>query len=211
MVAYLHVGSVAGFSANQSDAMDYVATRLGGGLWRPVIVVTVLVSTAATLWTTLLYLSRSVFAMGRDGVLPAMTGALDRNDLPSNSLGVVFIGVVAMTMLTGLWPTAASALNLILSGTSVFLGALFCMSAAAAVKMLASRPQEARRGAVLIPAAGALTLAAVIAIDIAQSDLVTRCIEVGGLFLGIPFALWRGGKMNPADSFVRTPAFEVEA
>ena len=74
--------------------------------------------------------------------------------------------------------------------------------------MLPRRPQNAPRGAVLIPAAGALTLAAVIAVDIAQSDLITRCIEVGGLVLGIPFALWRGGKMNDAESFVRAPAYK---
>ncbi len=210
MSAYLHVGSVAGFTANQSDAMDYVATRLGGGTWRTIIVVTVLVSTAATLWTTLLYLSRSVYAMGRDGVLPRFCGALDTNALPSNSLGVVFIGVVALTLLTGFWPTAASVLNLILNGTSVFLGALFCMSAAAAMKMLAGPPGESRFGTLVIPAAGALMLAAVIAIDIVQSDTITRYIEVGGLLLGIPFALWRGGKMNDAETFVRPRVYEPE-
>ena len=203
MGAYLHVGSVAGFAANQSDAMDYVATRLGGPVWRTVIVVTVLVSTAATLWTTVLYLSRSVYAMGRDGVLPRFTGALDARALPTNSLWVVFVGVVAVTLATGFWPTAASVLNLVLNGTSVFLGALFCMSAVAAVKLLAKRPGESRVTTFLIPLLGAVTLAAVIAIDVALSDTVTRWIELGGLLLGVPFALWRSGKMNDAERFVR--------
>ena len=203
MGAYLHVGSVAGFTANQSDAMDYVATRLGGGAWRSIIVVTVLVSTAATLWTTVLYLSRSVYAMGRDGVLPRATGALDARDLPTNSLWVVFVGVVAVTLVTGFWPTAASVLSLVLNGTSVFLGALFCMSAVAAVKLLAGRPEESTWTTFIIPVTGAVTLAGVIAIDIAMSDTVTRWIELGGLLLGIPFALWRAGSMNDAERFVR--------
>jgi amino acid transporter len=203
MSAYLHVGSVAGFAANQSDAMDYVATRLGGPAWRPIIVVTVLVSTAATLWTTVLYLSRSIYAMGRDGVLPRFTGTLDARALPTNSLSVVFAGVAAVTLLTGFWPSAASVLNLVLNGTSVFLGALFCMSAVAAVKLLAGRPGQPRLTTLLVPVVGATTLAAVIAIDISLSDTVTRWIELGGLLLGIPFALWRGGSMNDAEKFVR--------
>ena len=203
MGAYLHVGSVAGFAANQSDAMDYVATRLGGDVWRPIVVVTVLVSTAATLWTTVLYLSRSVYAMGRDGVLPGFAGALDARALPTNSLWIVFAGVVAVTLVTGFWPNAASVLNLVLSGTSVFLGALFCMSAVAAVKLLAGRPGESRLTTFVVPVAGAATLAAVIAIDVAISDTVTRWIELGGLLLGVPFAIWRARGMNDAERFVR--------
>ncbi len=76
--------------------------------------------------------------------------------------------------------------------------------------MLASRPGESRLGTLVVPALGAFTLAAVIAIDIAQSDTVTRCIEIGGLALGLPFALWRGGKMNDAERFVRRPVYEPE-
>ena len=206
MSAYLHVGSVAGFAANQSDAMDYVALRLGGGAWRTLVVVTVLVSTAATLWTTQLYLSRSVYAMGRDGVLPAFAGTLDKRALPTNSLIVVLVGVVAVTLATGLWPSAASVLNLVLNGTSVFLGALFCMSAIAAMKLLASRPGESPVTTFVIPAVGAVTLALVIGLDIALSDAVTRAIEIGGLALGFPFALWRGRRMNDAEASVHPAA-----
>lgn len=70
MAAYLHLGSAGGFAANQADAMRYVADLLGGGLWRPLIVTTVLVSTSSTLWTTVLYLSRSVFAMDGTACCP---------------------------------------------------------------------------------------------------------------------------------------------
>jgi hypothetical protein len=35
-------------------------------------------------------------------------------------------------------------------------------------------------------------LCGIIAVDVAQSDAVTRAIEIGGLLLGAPFALWRG-------------------
>ncbi len=192
MAAYLHVGSVAGFATHQTDALAYVADRLGGGWWRIAIVATVLVSTAATLWTTILYLSRSVFAMGRDGVLPRALGQLDARGLPVNALFAVSFVVSLCTLLTGLWKTAAGALNLILNGTSVFLGLLFCASACAAVRMLAGRPGEPRLATTVIPAFGAIALLAVIGITIFISDPLTRAIELGGLLLGIPFMLWRG-------------------
>ncbi len=196
MGAYLHLGSVAGFTANQTDAMSYVADRLGGPVWHVTIVATVLVSTAATLWTTVLYLSRSVYAMGRDGVLPHVFGRLDKRSMPTNSLLLVFAGVTAFTLLTGFWPTAASVLNLVLNGTSVFLGALFCMSAVAAIRLLAGRRGFSRLQTLVIPAFGATTLAAIIGVDIFQSDATTRAIEIGGIVLGIPFAYWRGGAMR---------------
>ncbi len=196
MAAYMHVGSVAGFTANQADAMDYVADRLGGPVWHYTIVATVLISTAATLWTTVLYLSRSVYAMGRDRVLPRAFGRLDARSMPTNSLLLVFVGVTAFTLLTGFWPTAASVLNLILNGTSVFLGALFCMSALAATRLLAGRRGASRLQTLVIPVFGSVALAAIIAVDIAQSDGITRAIELGGLLLGIPFAMWRGGAMR---------------
>jgi amino acid transporter len=196
MAAYLHVGSVAGFAANQTDAMDYVASRLGGPVWRVTIVATVLISTAATLWTTVLYLSRSVYAMGRDRVLPRVFGELDSRDMPTNSLLLVFAGVTAFTLLTGFWPTATSVLNLILNGTAVFLGALFFLSALAAIRLLAGKPGESRLATLYVPAFGATALAAIIAVDIIQSDATTRTVELAGLALGVPFASWRGRRMH---------------
>ncbi len=205
MGAYMRVGSVAGFSANQTDAMAYVAARLGGPFWHFSIVATVLLSTAATLWTTIFYLSRSAYAMGRDHVLPQAIGRLDRRGLPLNSLLLVFACVTAFTLLTGFWATAASVLNLVLNATAVFLGALFCMSALAAMRLLRGTDRASRLQAFVVPAFGAFALAAIIAVDIAQADAVTRWVAVGGLVLGIPFALWRGRRMRPAPAFFLRP------
>ena len=154
MLAYLHAGSVAGFGANQTDAMSYVASRLGGTLWRIAVVATVLISTAATLWTTILYLSRSTYAMGRDGVFAHALGTLDARGLPGSALLVVSAGVAACTLLTGFWPTAASVLTLVLNGTSVFLGALFCLSALAALRLLKGTVARNRLTSFAVPLFG---------------------------------------------------------
>ncbi len=209
MAAFLHVGSVPGFSAHQTDAMAYVASRLGGPGWRLAIDATVLVSTAATLWTTILYLSRSVYAMGRDGVLPKQIGVLDGRGVPVNSLLVVFACVAGFTLLTGFWPSANDILNLVLNGTAVFLGALFCMSTLSAIKLLAKRPGETPLQAYVIPGLSALALIAIVGVDIAESDIKTKTVEIAGLALGIPFALWRGRRMHIAPLFVgREPELE---
>jgi len=66
--------------------MAYVGEALGGG-WRIAITITVLVSLAAALQTTLVYLTRSFFAMGRDGVLPQPFGVLDAREQPAFAVG----------------------------------------------------------------------------------------------------------------------------
>jgi amino acid transporter len=210
MAAFLHVGTVAGFTAHQSDAMAYVAARLGGGAWGIAIDATVLVSTAATLWTTILYLSRSVYAMGRDGVLPRPIGVLDERGVPVNSLMVVFACVGGFTLLTGFWPSANDILNLVLNGTAVFLGALFCMSTLSAIKLLAGRPGETPFQAYVIPGFAAIALLAIVGVDIAESEAKTRIVELVGLALGIPFSVWRGRSMHLAKIFVGGRAPELE-
>lgn len=197
MAAYLHLGSARGFSANQADAMRYVADLLGAGVWRPVIIATVLISTSSTLWTTILYLSRSVYAMGRDGVLPRGIGRLGMRSEPLAALAVVGIFVTLCELVTGFSPTAAQALNAVLDASSIFLGLLFIGSAAAAVRLF-SRRREALWAGIVAPLVGFATLGAVIGATIAFGDRFMAYIAVGGVCLGVPFALWRGAGVGKA-------------
>jgi amino acid transporter len=192
MIAYLHAAPVSGFVAHQTDALSYVSERLGGGAWHVVIVATVLVSTSAALWTTMVYLSRSVFAMGRDGVIFPSLGALDARGVPLAAVIAVTVPVALFTLLTGLFAKAADALNFILNGSSVFLGVLFIGSALAAAWTFRDEPSE-RWSGVVIPVLGAAGLLAILVLSIIQADAVTRWFQLGALALGIPFALWRGG------------------
>lgn len=183
MAAYLHLGTPGGFAANQADAMRYVADLLGGGIWRVVIVTTVLVSTSSTLWTTVLYLSRSVYAMGRDRTLPRILGTLDRRAEPLWALAVVGVLVTLCELITGLSPSAAAALNDVLTASSVFLGLLFVFSAAAALRM---------RVGTFAPLTGLITLAAVLLVTVALEPVNLKLYAAAGAGLGLPFALWRG-------------------
>lgn len=191
MYAFLHVGSVQGFADNQADALAYVGSLLGGVWWRVAIVAAVLISTLSTLWTTILYLSRSVYAMGRDAVLPCALGTLDGRDEPLWSLVAVAVAVTLFELVTGFSKSAADQLTLVLNGSSVFLGLLFVLSAAAAAKRFWGTPR-ARVGGVVVPIVGAAALLGVLAATVAFEDPTLQRYACAGALLGIPFALWRG-------------------
>jgi amino acid transporter len=68
----LPAASVEGSGTVLSD----LATAVGGGATGKVMIVAVMLSTIATLETTLIQVSRSLFAMGRDNTLPKVFGSI---------------------------------------------------------------------------------------------------------------------------------------
>ncbi|HEY0797875.1 MAG TPA: APC family permease, partial [Candidatus Baltobacteraceae bacterium] len=189
MLAFMHVGTISGFTTNQADAMTYVGDQLGGGPWRTVIDITVLFSTSSALWTTMVYLTRSIYAMGRDGVLPGFLGKLDHKGAPTLALTAVGVSVTVVTILNGFWPAAATALNFVVGGSAVFLGLLFFGSTAAAVR-LASTLREGPFG-VAVAVFGSGSLLAILVYSLFSDDPVTRNIILALLVAGLPFAVWR--------------------
>jgi amino acid transporter len=190
MLAFMRVGTLEGFAANEGDAMAYIGLQLGGNVWRVVIAATVLVSLAASLQTTLVYLTRSFYAMGRDGVLPPALAALDARDQPTCAIVLMTGAGMLFSLASGLSPTIRAAFAFILSGTSVFLGLLFMFSAAAAVRIFAREPQR-RLTAVVLPALGTLALTFILAFSFVQDDSSTRLFIVAAAAAGIPLAVWR--------------------
>jgi APA family basic amino acid/polyamine antiporter len=190
MLAFMRVGTLDGFAANEGDAMAYVGLQLGGNVWRIVIAATVLVSLAASLQTTLVYLTRSFFAMGRDGVLPPGLGALDANAQPTRAIVLMTGAGMAFTLASGVSPTIRAAFDFILSGTSVFLGILFLLSAAAAVRIFAG-DRRGRLTGVVLPAFGILALVVILVFSFIEADANTRIFIIGAALAGVPLALWR--------------------
>jgi amino acid transporter len=190
MLAFMRVGTLDGFAAHESDAMAYIGQQLGGNGWRIGISALVLVSLAASLQTTLVYLTRSFYAMGRDGVLPSALGALDRNAQPTRAIVLMTGAGMVFTLASGLTPTTRSAFDFILSGTSVFLGILFILSAAAAVRIFMNERRRWFSG-VAIPAFGMLALVLILGFSFVQDDVNTRIFVIAAGLAGVPLALWR--------------------
>ena len=190
IVAFTRIGSAAGFAAHESDALAYVGAQLGGS-WGKVLTVTVLVSLAASLQTTLVYLTRSIYAMGRDGLLPRKVGELDYRAEPAASIVLITVLSVAFALAAGLSPTAGGAFAFALQGTSWFLGVLFVMTAAAAVRVFAPEP-AARWPGVVLPGVAAVVLGAILLIALKADDPGTRGFIAASAIIGLPLALWRG-------------------
>jgi amino acid transporter len=197
-VAYLHVGGIAGITAHQVDVLAFIGERLGS-IWRTVLIATVLVSLTAALETTLLYLVRSVYAMGRDGVLPRALGRLGgkTRDPDVALFGVTVASLLAM-IVVGLVPTASAGLTLVLNGTAVFLGLLFFTSCAAALRLLWREENP------LFAAIGGLALLVILAVAIVQAAPPTRWCIIVALALGLPIAL--GYAVRQRSGKVRSPA-----
>ncbi len=208
MIAFGRVGTVDGYGQHSADALAYVAGVLGGGAWGAVLNATVLVSLAAALQTTLIYLSRSIYAMGRNGMMPAAFGALDRRDQPAVAVATLTALGIAGTLAGGASPSVRAAFDFILNGTSFFLGLLFLITAAAAVRLFTG-VAGARWTGVIWPAAGVLALAGILTFSLMQGDVPTRAFIGGAALLGVPLALWRGRHVvagaAPAASSCRSP------
>ncbi|HZX68080.1 MAG TPA: amino acid permease, partial [Candidatus Elarobacter sp.] len=188
--AFARIGSPAGFAAHESDALAYAGGLLGGG-WSRVLSVTVLVSLAASLQTTLVYLSRSIYAMGRDGLLPRTLGELDRRAEPAASILVITALSIVFALAAGLSPTVKEAFDTVLRGTSFFLGVLFVLSAAAAARIFAPE-RRARWTGVVLPGSAAVALGAILLLSLQSDDTGTRGFIAASAIIGLPLAVWRG-------------------
>jgi amino acid transporter len=189
IAAFVRIGSAAGFAGHENDALAYVGDLLGGA-WRPLLAVTVLVSLAAALQTTLVYLTRSIYAMGRDGALPRALGILDRRAEPAAAIVLVAALSLVFALVAGLSPTAKGAFDVALQGTSWFLGLLFALSALAAVRTFAGRGTVRWSGAAL-PGVAAIALGLILSAGFARDDTVTRGFIASSAIIGLPLALWR--------------------
>lgn len=194
-IAALRVGTVDGYTKHSADAMEYIARQLGGGWRLRVVAASVLVSSAASLFTTLLYLSRSAFAMARDGVLPRRLAHVQpRFGTPDGAIVTMMAATVLSTAIAGLSPSVNQALFAIVDASSVFLGALFVLSALACAVTFAPEARGIQRlRTVVLPLIGALWLGGIVGYGLVSGDAVQRLIAFGGLLAGIPFALWRPG------------------
>ncbi|HEY4439409.1 MAG TPA: APC family permease [Candidatus Elarobacter sp.] len=190
VLAFARIGSAAGFDAHQSDALAYVGGLLGGR-WPLLLGVTVLVSLAASLQTTLVYLSRSVLAMGRDRVLPGALGRLDQREEPAAAIVLITVLSVVFCLAAEFVPNVADAFAVALQGTSWFLGVLFAMSAAAAVQLFWDDPAR-RWSGVIVPGLAAAGLAAVLAVGLMNEPFAPRVFIGVSAIIGLPLAIWRG-------------------
>jgi len=190
MAAYSRVSDLASITSHAADTLAFVAVQLGGGWKTTVMVITVLVSTAATLWTTQLGISRGIFSMARDRVFPRALSAVHPNyGTPHLSIMAVNIGVLVVTLLTGFSHSANEALNEVVNASSIFLGLTFILTGLACVVHFRRKGfpmTDLTR--VVLPAVGTVAVTALLVFNFAGQSRIDQWVAIGGVASGIIFA-----------------------
>ena len=117
--------------ANSTDPLSVWSHRLlPGAPWA--MLVPVLLSTAGGLWLTSFILTRALYAMGREGLIPNGFAKLNRRDVPHVAI-LAALGLAAIVVAMQLFVSSLSSFfNLVLSGAGFFLLAEFFLDSVTA-------------------------------------------------------------------------------
>lgn len=212
MVAFMKIAPLAGLASNSDDSLAYIAARLGGGWFSTAMIATVLVSTAATLWTTQLGISRGMFSMARDRLFPSsLTAVHPIFGTPYVAIAVVNAGVFVITILTGLLPSANAALNEVVNATAVLLNLTFILTGASCVVHFVRKGTPLTdMTRVVLPAIGTLAIAALLDLNFRHQSgldqiIAAVTIGLGILYAAVVVALGRTKLTAPAPAAVPAP------
>lgn len=121
--------------AGATNPMAVWGQRLApGSPW--IVLVPVLASTAGGLWLTSFILTRALYAMGREGLLPSAFGRLSRRRVPYVAVLVTLGAALAVTGLQGASASLSNFFSLILASAGFFLVIEFFLDSTTAAVFL---------------------------------------------------------------------------
>lgn len=176
-----------------SDNIIYhiaVASGLGrtGGLFASVAVI---LSSIATLETTMLQFSRTLFAMGRDGGLSRRFGVVDeRTETPVRAMYVLILVGLVVLWVSSLMPSINAIITDSVNAIAIQVAYYYGLAGLVAAWVMrdAYRVSVLRWvGLCLFPGASALFLFAMAIYAMTTYNMVTNIVGIGGLIAGIVF------------------------
>lgn len=180
--------------ANAGDVLLALGRELWPGAGGGLMVLAVLMSTVATLATTLLQASRTLYAMGRDGAMPAALAAVHpRWRTPWTATAAVAAAALALFVASDLIGSVGAAISAALAAISLLIVVYYSLAAAAAVVEYRRRPVGGASGwlrGALWPALGGAFMLACGVEDVTQLSPAAVAVGVGALLVGLaPYAL----------------------
>ncbi|MFD7936690.1 APC family permease [Streptomyces sp. NPDC059755] len=175
-----------------------VLAALGEEVWPgwggKVLVVAVLLSTVATLETTLIQVTRSLFAMGRDRTMPSALGRVHRTwNTPWVAIavvgGVALVLFVASNALGSVGDILADAISAIGLQIAVYYGLAGLAAVVAYRKTLLKSPADFLLGG-LWPLFGAAFMFWIFVESLGELAPAAVAIGIGGLAVGLVPMLW---------------------
>lgn len=197
-------------SNNSTDVLTVLGNLVWSGPGGKIMIIAVMLSTVATLETTLIQVSRSLFAMGRDHTLPRALGKVHPGrQTPLVALGVVGVISLALFVLSN----KVGSLGTIMSDAFSAIGLQICVyyTLAAVAVIVAYRKVlfKSAGNAVFIglwPGVGALFMAWVFTQVLPTLNTETKVIGLGALAIGIIPLVWF---WKQGSSYYRTERLEV--
>lgn len=186
-------------TAGSANVLGVLGDVIWPGVGGKLLIVAVLLSTVATLETTLIQVTRSLFAMGRDRTLPASLGKVHRTwNTPWVAITVVGCAGIAMlaaaTVLGSVTEIIADAVTAISLQVSVYYG-LAGLAVVVAYRKLLLRSFRTFFLAGLWPLVGAVFMFWIFFESLGELTTAAICIGIGGLAAGLVpmFWYWRKG------------------
>ncbi|MER6083901.1 APC family permease [Streptomyces sp. NPDC001833] len=181
-------------AANDANVLAVLGDQVAPGWGGKVLIVAVMLSTIATLETTLIQVTRSLFAMGRDRTMPTALGRVHRTwNTPHVAIGVV--GAVALVMfiasnaLGSVGEILSDAISAIGLQIAVYYGLAGLAVVVAYRKMLFKSAGNFLLGG-LWPLCGALFMFWIFFESLGELSGAAISIGIGGLAVGLVPMLW---------------------
>ncbi|MEU9896471.1 APC family permease [Streptomyces phaeochromogenes] len=179
---------------NDANVLAVLGEEIWPGWGGKLLIVSVMLSTIATLETTLIQVTRSLFAMGRDHTMPSALGKVHRT-WNTPYVAITVVGAVALLMLVA--SNALGSVGDILENAIAAIGlqiAVYYGLAGLAVvvayrKMLLKSPSNFLFGG-LWPFLGALFMFWIFIESLSDLSNASIAIGIGGLAVGLVPMLW---------------------
>ncbi|MFG2728204.1 APC family permease [Streptomyces canus] len=179
---------------NDANVLAVLGEEVWPGWGGKLLIVAVMLSTIATLETTLIQVTRSLFAMGRDRTMPSALGRVHRR-WNTPWVAIVVVGAVALMMFiaSNALGSVGDILSDAISAIGLQIAVYYGLSGLAVVvayrKMLLKSPADFLLGG-LWPLLGALFMFWIFVESLGELSTAAITIGVGGLAVGLIPMLW---------------------
>jgi len=154
----------------------------------------VVLSSIATLETTMLQFSRTLYAMGRDGAMPLHFGVVaEKNQTPVRTMYALIAIGLALIWSSSLMPTVNSVVAASVNAVAVQVAYYYGLAGMVAAWEFRKTPSMGKwLFLCLYPAASGLLILLLGIYALTTFDFVTEIVAIGGFLLGILFFRPRG-------------------
>ncbi|MER7182909.1 APC family permease [Streptomyces hyaluromycini] len=181
-------------AANDANVLGVLGEEIWPGWGGKLLIVAVMLSTIATLETTLIQVTRSLFAMGRDRTMPAALGKVHRTwNTPHVAIAVVGGVALAMFIASNALGSVGEILSDAISAIGLQIAVYYGLAGLAVVvayrKMLFRSAGNFLLGG-LWPLCGALFMFWIFVESLGELSSAAIAIGIGGLAVGLIPMLW---------------------